>query len=145
MSIFARAWVRNASKFESVIVEPALVRVEKTSAGIEISLAPLSIVKFSVILSLMTTGTTNVPCSLMSGIDSACAEPHASSSANTIVFCISFACLMAVSHGPEAWHCVNQVPRFRDRAGTGQVLLDFPNWKRNQRYQERQVAPIPRS
>jgi hypothetical protein len=61
---------------------PVRVRVENTLAGMETSLAPLSIVKLSEILPLMTTGTCNVPCARMSGIDSECAARPESSAAN---------------------------------------------------------------
>jgi hypothetical protein len=57
--------------------------VEKTSSGIETSAAPLSTVKSKVILSLISTGTTNVPPSNLNGIDSPQAvgnlKPHKAS------------------------------------------------------------------
>ncbi len=48
---------------------PVRTSVEKTSAGIDTSAAPLSSVNPSVILSFIKTGTTNVPPSFLSGID----------------------------------------------------------------------------
>src|ERR1035441_538913 len=76
---------------------PAPVSVENTSAGMDNSFAPRSIVKFSVILSFMTTGTTNVPCSRMSGIDSACAVPNARNNVSNIDFGITRPTLLSVT------------------------------------------------
>ena len=42
---------------------PGAIRVENTFVGMETSVAPLSIVKLSEILPLITTGTCSVPCS----------------------------------------------------------------------------------
>jgi hypothetical protein len=69
-------------------IVPARTNVEKTSAGIDTSAAPLSIVNSRVILSFTTTGTTNVPPSCLRATDSALAVAlHASSSASrTICF-----------------------------------------------------------
>ena len=58
------------------------MRVENTFAGMETSVAPLSIVKLSDIVPLMTTGTCSVPRSLISGIDSEYAAPKANSIVN---------------------------------------------------------------
>lgn len=78
---------------------PARVSIKKTLAGMDTSDAPLSIVKFSVILSFMTTGTTNVPRSRMSGIDSACAAPHARRNINAKALPIR------VIHVPAKTYC----------------------------------------
>jgi len=86
MSIFARAWARNASKFESVIVAASPGRSRKTSAGIEIARTTIDceILRNSVVYDDAHHERpvfANEPYS-------ACAEPHASSSAHANVFCI---------------------------------------------------------
>src|ERR1035441_7369413 len=63
---------------------PARTSVEKTSSGMETSAAPLSSVKFNVIRSFNTTGTTNVPWSALSWTVSAHARPGPSTHKQTI-------------------------------------------------------------